>query len=115
MEQPGQQCRLFFLALAAWNADEAAKFGIPRKRAVGPLSAATITEFYRNFYEPLTLLNVVPLALNKYRVRFTARLHDVATAWQSSKQSRARENTSLSQSKRLIDVRVDEKLYDGAL
>jgi hypothetical protein len=61
----------FFLALAAGNGDEAASFVIPDKRHVGPLSADAMTRFYGNLDEPLTLLDVVPVRQDEYRVRYT--------------------------------------------
>jgi len=61
----------FYLALAAGNGDEAASFVIPQKRRVGPLSANAITRFYRNLDEPLTLIEVVPIRQDEYRVRYT--------------------------------------------
>lgn len=67
----------FYLALAAGSGDEAVRFVIPQKRAVGPLSASAITSFYRNLTEPLTLIDVVPISSNEFRVRyyFVAREH----------------------------------------
>jgi hypothetical protein len=61
----------FYLALAAGNGDEAASFVIPEKRVRGPLSANAITSFYRNLEEPLTLIDVVPVRPDQYRVRYT--------------------------------------------
>lgn len=61
----------FYLALAAGNGDEAASFVIPEKRHVRPLSADAITRFYGNLDEPLTLLDVVPVREDEYRVRYT--------------------------------------------
>ena len=61
----------FYLALAAGSGDEAASFVVPEKRVRGPLSANAITGFYRDLEEPLTLIDVVPLGTNEYRVRYT--------------------------------------------
>jgi hypothetical protein len=61
----------FYLALAAGNGDEAASFVVSQKRLVGPLSANAITSFYRNLEEPLTLIDVVPIHADEYRVRYT--------------------------------------------
>lgn len=61
----------FYLALAAGSGDEAAKFVIPQKRAVGPLSANAITSFYDNLDEPLSLIDVVRVHSDEFRVRYT--------------------------------------------
>ncbi|MGO9174029.1 MAG: hypothetical protein ACLP7P_18985 [Rhodomicrobium sp.] len=61
----------FYLALAAGNGEEAASFLIPQKRASGPLSANAITNFYFNLEEPLTLIDVVPVRPDEFRVRYT--------------------------------------------
>ena len=61
----------FYLALAAGNGEEAARFVVPQKRHVGPLSADAITRFYSNLEEPLTLIEVVPVRQDEYRVRST--------------------------------------------
>jgi hypothetical protein len=61
----------FYLALAAGNGEEAASFLIPQKRASGPLSAHSITNFYFNLEEPLTLIDIVPAGSDEFRVRYT--------------------------------------------
>jgi hypothetical protein len=61
----------FYLALAAGNGDEAAKFVIPQKRSIGPLSAKAISNYYGNVVEPLTLIDVVRLHPDEFRVRYT--------------------------------------------
>ena len=61
----------FYLALAAGDGNEAASFVVPQKRHVGPLSASAITRFYGNLEEPLTLIEVVPVRQDEYRVRYT--------------------------------------------
>ena len=61
----------FYLALAAGDGVEAASFVIPEKRASGPLSATSITSFYRHLEEPLSLIDVNLIQSNEYRVRYT--------------------------------------------
>ena len=60
----------FYLALAAGNGDEAAKFVIPQKRSVGPLSSKAITTFYGDLIEPLTLIDVTAVHPDEFRVRY---------------------------------------------
>lgn len=50
--------RGFYQALAAGDGKQAAQFVAPKKRAAGPLSAAAISEFYRDLPEPLRLISV---------------------------------------------------------
>ena len=61
----------FYLALAAGDGDEAASFVVPQKRAVGPLSAKAITSFYANLDEPLSLIDVVRVNADEFRVRYS--------------------------------------------
>ena len=61
----------FYLALAAGNGDEAAGFVVQQKRAIGPLSASALTGFYSNLVEPLSLIDVVRIRPDEYRVRYT--------------------------------------------
>jgi hypothetical protein len=60
----------FYAALSAGNGEEAAKFVIPKKRSSGPLSATAISKFYGNLPEPLTLVDVVAIRSDEYRVRY---------------------------------------------
>jgi hypothetical protein len=61
----------FYLALAAGNGEEAARFVVPEKSVSGPLSAAAMTKFYGGLSDPLTLIDVVPVRSDEYRVRYT--------------------------------------------
>ena len=61
----------FYRALEVGDGNEAAKFVIPKKRMAGPLSANTISLFYRDMAEPLKLVDVVQVGPSKYRVRYT--------------------------------------------
>ena len=61
----------FYIALGAGNGEEATRFVIPEKRSAGPLSATVITGFYSGLVEPLTLVDVIPIRSDEYRVRYT--------------------------------------------
>jgi hypothetical protein len=61
----------FYLALAADNGKQAVAFLVPEKRQSGPLSANAITKFYGVLDEPLSLIDVIPIASNEYKVRYT--------------------------------------------
>jgi len=61
----------FYLALGAADGDEASKFVVPDKRSSGPLSAKALTNFYGKLIVPLTLLDIVPLGSDQYRVRYS--------------------------------------------
>jgi len=61
----------FYMALGAANGEEASKFLIPEKRLSGPLSASAISNFYGKLIEPLTLIDVLPINSNEYRVRYS--------------------------------------------
>jgi hypothetical protein len=61
----------FYLALGAGNGEEAARFVIPHKRQVGPLSANAITSFYGSLAEPLRLLDVASIGADEFRVRYS--------------------------------------------
>lgn len=61
----------FYLALAAGSGEQAVRFIVPEKRTKGPFSAVAITKFYSALDEPLTLLDVTPMASDQYRVRYT--------------------------------------------
>jgi len=52
----------FYAALSAGNG--------AKKRSSGPLSATTISKFYGNLPEPLTLVDVVATRAGEYRVRY---------------------------------------------
>ena len=61
----------FYVALAAGDGKEAAKFVSPGKRRSGSLSASRLTSVYGGLVEPLALLEIVPLRADEYRVRYT--------------------------------------------
>jgi len=61
----------FYTALGAADGDEASKFVIPEKRSSGPLSARAITTFCGKLIVPLTLVDIVPVGSDQYRVRYS--------------------------------------------
>jgi len=61
----------FYLALGAGSGDEASKFVVPEKRSSGTFSSTVITNFYSKLVFPLTLIDIVPINANEYRVRYS--------------------------------------------
>jgi hypothetical protein len=61
----------FYIALGAADGDEASKFVVPDKRASGPLSAKALSNFYGKLIVPLTLLDIVTIGSDQYRVRYS--------------------------------------------
>jgi hypothetical protein len=61
----------FYMALGVGDGEEASKFVVPGKRLSGTLSPTPITNFYSRLIFPLTLIDVIALGPNEYRVRYT--------------------------------------------
>jgi hypothetical protein len=61
----------FYMALGAADGEEASKFVVPEKRSSGPLSARAMTNFYSKLIVPLTLVDIVPVGSDQYRVRYS--------------------------------------------
>src|ERR1700730_16101279 len=61
----------FYMALGAADGEEAIKFVVPEKRSSGPLSARAMTNFYSKLIVPLTLVDIVPVGSDQYRVRYS--------------------------------------------
>jgi hypothetical protein len=61
----------FYMALGAANGDEASKFVVPDKRSSGAFSANAITNFYSRLIVPLTLIDVLAINSNEYRVHYS--------------------------------------------
>jgi Domain of unknown function (DUF4431) len=60
----------FYMALGAANGDEASKFVVPEKRSSGAFSASAIANFYSKLIVPLTLIDVLAISSNEYRVHY---------------------------------------------
>jgi hypothetical protein len=61
----------FYMALGAGNGDEASKFVVPEKRSSGMFSPSAITNFYSRLIFPLTLIDIVPVGSDQYRVHYS--------------------------------------------
>src|ERR1700730_2567012 len=61
----------FYLALGAADGEEASKFVIPEKRSSGPLSASAISNFYGKLIVPLSLVDIVAMGSDQFRVRYS--------------------------------------------
>lgn len=61
----------FYQALAAGDGDEASTFVIAEKRTKGPLSASSLTEFYRDLRTPLRLIDVSSDSEREFTVLYT--------------------------------------------
>jgi hypothetical protein len=61
----------FYMALGLGNGEEASKFVVPDKRQSGTFSPTAITNFYSRLIFPLTVLEVIAVTPNEYRVRYT--------------------------------------------
>ena len=61
----------FYMALGAANGEEASKFVVPEKRSSGAFSATAITNFYSKLIVPLTLIDVLAINSNEYRVHYS--------------------------------------------
>jgi hypothetical protein len=61
----------FYMALGAANGEEASKFVVSEKRSSGAFSANAITNFYSKLIVPLTLIDVLAINSNEYRVHYS--------------------------------------------
>jgi Domain of unknown function (DUF4431) len=61
----------FYMALAAANGEEASRFIVPEKRSSGVFSPTAITNFYGKLIFPLTLIDIVPVGSDQYRVHYS--------------------------------------------
>ena len=61
----------FYMALGAGNGEEASKFVVPEKRSSGVFSPSAITNFYSKLIFPLTLIDILPVSSDQYRVRYS--------------------------------------------
>lgn len=60
----------FYEALAVGDGLEASSFIVPEKRSGGPLSADSLTQFYKKLKTPLRLLRVTPKAANEFSASY---------------------------------------------
>ena len=61
----------FYMALRAAHGEEASKFVVPEKRTSGAFSPSAITNFYGKLIFPLTLIDILPVGSEQYRVRYS--------------------------------------------
>jgi hypothetical protein len=61
----------FYIALGAANGEEASKFVVPEKRSSGAFSPTAITNFYGKLIFPLTLIDILPVSPDQYRVHYS--------------------------------------------